>query len=572
MNKSELLTTNKRVRMLLRVSSNQQLDADGDLSVQRQILLDYIAKQPYWIVDTKEYFEGGVSGYKNSVSERDILQEALKDAKNREYDILLAYKDDRLGRRMEEVPQYIFDLKRENVDIYTVKDNCISPDNMDALEKLMLYIRYCSAEKSSADTGMRVKDTAKQLVKKGKFMGGKAPYGYRLEFSGEISKHGRALKHPVIVSSQAEIVKYIYNLYLNKEFGSQKIAKLLNEHELYKYQAPNDIWRSGTITSILTNPLYAGYTAYNRREHVGGKYITLHLDDWIIAEKPNPDLIIIDENTWQRVQEKRTLRRQKLEKTDQNRTANIIGCNNGTLSLIDILYCGYCGRKMTNGSKYNYWTIKDTGERRSSLISAYKCQGSTEGIPHAKATRYRADKIEPVIFSSLAEQLEDFVSRKDAFYHVINNNALAKKKVEEKLKKELQVLDKIKLDTKTLMESIPMALRGDTIMSLDDLKASLEINKEKEQNQLSRIEQLNNEISNYEITIHDWEEINQCIPNWHNMLLTADTATKRVLVNKLVERIEITHDVIKIYFKIKLEDFFQQPRISNGFGVPEQGL
>lgn len=113
MNKSELLTTNKRVRMLLRVSSNQQLDADGDLSVQRQILLDYIAKQPYWIVDTKEYFEGGVSGYKNSVLERDILQEALKDAKNREYDILLAYKDDRLGRRMEEVPQYIFDLKRE---------------------------------------------------------------------------------------------------------------------------------------------------------------------------------------------------------------------------------------------------------------------------------------------------------------------------------------------------------------------------------------------------------------------------------------------------------------------------
>ena len=117
-----------------------------------------------------------------------------------------------------------------------------------------------------------------------------------------------------------------------------------------------------------------------------------------------------------------------------------------------------------------------------------------------------------------------------------------------------------------------MALRGDTIMSLDDLKASLEINKEKEQNQLSRIEQLNNEISNYEITIHDWEEINQCIPNWHNMLLTADIATKRVLVNKLVERIEITHDVIKIYFKIKLQDFFQQPRISNGFGVPEQRL
>lgn len=567
MNNSESFITNKRVRMLLRVSSNQQLDADGDLGVQRQILLDYIDKHPHWIVDTKEYFEGGVSGYKNSVSERDILQEALKDAKNREYDILLAYKDDRLGRRMEEVPQYIFELKRENVDIYTVKDNCISPNSMDAIQKLMLYIRYCNAEKSSADTGMRVKDTAKQLVKKGKFMGGKAPYGYKLEFSGEISKHGRALKHPVIVSSQAEIVKYIYNLYLNKEYGSQKIAKLLNEHETYKHQAPNDVWRSGTITSILTNPLYAGYTSYNRREHVGGKYVSLHLDSWIMAERPNPDLIIIDEKTWQRAQDKRKLRRQKLQKTEQNRNANVISCNNGTLSLIDILYCGYCGRKMTNGSKYNYWTIKDTGERRSSLISAYKCQNAQEGIPHAKVMRYRADKIEPIIFSSLAEQLENFINRKEAFNHVINNNALGKKKVEAKLKNELQALEKIKLDTKTLMESIPKAIRGDTIMSLDDLKTSLEINKEKEQNQLSLIAQLKDEIANYEINIRDWEEINQCIPNWHDMLLNADTATKRVLVNKLVERIEITKEEVNIYFKIKFDDFFHQPRISDGFGV-----
>ena len=473
---------------------------------------------------------------------------------------------------MEEVPQYIFDLKRENVDIYTVKDNCISPENMDALEKLMLYIRYCNAEKSSADTGMRVKDTAKQLVKKGKFMGGKAPYGYKLEFSGEISKHGRALKHPVIVSSQAEIVRYIYNLYLNKEYGSQRIAKLLNEHETYKYQAPNDVWRSGTITSILTNPLYAGYTSYNRREHIGGKYVTLHLDDWIMAEKQNPDLIIIDENIWKRVQEKRKMRRQKIEKTEQNRNANIIRCNNGTLSLIDVLYCGYCGRKMTNGSKYNYWTIKNTCERRSTLISAYKCQDAQEGIPHAKTMRYRADKIEPIIFSSLAEQLENFINRKDAFYHVINNNALEKKKVESKIKKELQTLNKIQLDTKTLMESIPKALRGETIMSLDDLKLSLELNKEKEQTQLSLISQLKDELINYEINIHDWEEINRCIPSWYDMLLNADTATKRVLVNKLVERIEITKDEINIYFKIQLDDFFQQPRISDGFEVPEQRL
>ena len=47
----------KRVRMLLRVSSNQQLEADGDLSVQRQLVKDYIFSQSDWQLDEKEYCE-----------------------------------------------------------------------------------------------------------------------------------------------------------------------------------------------------------------------------------------------------------------------------------------------------------------------------------------------------------------------------------------------------------------------------------------------------------------------------------------------------------------------------------
>ena len=86
----------KRVRILLRVSSHQQLDADGDLGIQRQIILEDVKKHPDWMVDKKEYFEGSNSGYKNSVADRDVLQDAYKDAQNHEYDILAVYKDDRL--------------------------------------------------------------------------------------------------------------------------------------------------------------------------------------------------------------------------------------------------------------------------------------------------------------------------------------------------------------------------------------------------------------------------------------------------------------------------------------------
>ena len=44
----------KKVRILLRVSSNQQLEADGDLSVQRQLVTEYIQQHPDWKLDAKE--------------------------------------------------------------------------------------------------------------------------------------------------------------------------------------------------------------------------------------------------------------------------------------------------------------------------------------------------------------------------------------------------------------------------------------------------------------------------------------------------------------------------------------
>ena len=159
--------TKKRVRILLRVSSDQQLEANGDLSIQRKLVVEEVTKHEEWILDSKEYFEGSNSGYKNSVADRDVLQEALRDAENREYDILLAYKDDRLGRRMLEIPMYIKSLKEFGVDVYTVKDGLLTPANGDVMEMLKLAFQYGMAEKSSSDTGMRVRDTAKKLVQQG---------------------------------------------------------------------------------------------------------------------------------------------------------------------------------------------------------------------------------------------------------------------------------------------------------------------------------------------------------------------------------------------------------------------
>ena len=557
----------KRVRMLLRVSSNQQLEADGDLSVQRQLVKDYISNQPDWQLDEKEYFEGSNSGYKNAVVDRNILQEALQDAKAKEYDILVVYKDDRIGRRMWEIGAYVMSLKSFGVDIYTVKDGCISPESDDIMGQMMLALRYGNAQKSSSDTGMRVKDTAQKLVQKGKFMGGKAPYGYKLELSGEVSKHGRALHHLVVVPEQAEVVKYIYELSLHKEFGATKISKILNEHEIYKDRAPRDIWKSGTIVSILTNPVYAGYTAYKRRERVDGRYHRLDSKDWIFAEKPDTEIAIIDENMWNQVQDTRKQRADKYIKSLENQNVTVIRRNCGMLALIDVLHCGYCGRKMTNGSKYNYWTIKDTGERRTSKIAIYKCPNAWNGIPHEKTKQYRADQIEPVVFEALAEYIGKLQENEDVFTQIEENQSRQKAVKQSELDKEQSELENIQQKISVMENNIPNAMTGDYPLSLEELAGIIRKHKELEQKHKRIVEERKAELDAMKVSMDDWENIRSKIPTWQDVFWNADTTTKRVLVNKLIERIDITKDSVNIRFKINLNDFFTLPRITDGSGT-----
>lgn len=542
----------KLVRMLLRVSSNQQLEADGDLSIQRQIVKEYIESHKEWELDNKEYFEGSNSGYKNSVKDRDVLQQALQDAMNNEYDILVAYKDDRIGRRMWEIGAYVMQLKNYNVDIYTVKDGCISPENDDIMGQMMLALRYGNAQKSSSDTGMRVKDTAQKLVKSGKFMGGKAPYGYEFVFSGKISKHGRALKKLQIVEEKAEIVKYIYYLSLTKEYGSAKIAKMLNLDEYYLKLAPNDYWKAGTITSILTNPVYAGYVAYKRREHISGRYLRLNDKEWIKSDEENAEIAIIDENVWNEVQRKRKLRGKEYQKSFDDNDYNLIKKNDGILPLIDVAYCGYCGGKLTNGTKYNYWTIKDTGEKRSSKVGIYKCQNAWSGIPHNKTYSFKAEEMENVIFQEICQYLNRLLKDINLSENIENIEDKECKQLRKKLNQYQKDLAKVKNGIDVMEERIPEAITGEYALSIDELMHTIKKYKNNQQEIEQKINNLQEQINSIESSKEQIEDIKRNIPKWQEIFTNADKHTKRVLVNRIVDKIIIKKDEAHIIYKIKV--------------------
>lgn len=160
----------KKVRTLLRVSSRQQL-RDNDIPIQRAEAEQYILSRPDWQFD-KEYMEKAVSAYKNGVEDRKVLQEIMADAQKHEFDVLLTYMSDRIGRQ-EEYSFYVAALNKLGIEVWTIKDGQLKTS--DHVDKLLNYIRFWQNEGESKKTGMRVRDHQIELVKSGKFVGGKAP-------------------------------------------------------------------------------------------------------------------------------------------------------------------------------------------------------------------------------------------------------------------------------------------------------------------------------------------------------------------------------------------------------------
>ncbi|MDD7177251.1 MAG: recombinase family protein [Lachnospiraceae bacterium] len=127
----------KKVRTLLRVSSRQQLH-DDDIPIQRAEAEQFISKHADWIFD-KEYLEKGISAYHNGVEDREVLQEIMQDAKKGDFDILLAYMSDRIGRQ-EEYSFYVAELNRLGIEVWTIKDGQLKTE--EHIDKLLNYIRF----------------------------------------------------------------------------------------------------------------------------------------------------------------------------------------------------------------------------------------------------------------------------------------------------------------------------------------------------------------------------------------------------------------------------------------------
>ena len=150
----------KRAAIYVRVSTDKQT-VENQLRELRQI-----AERREWEV-VKEYQDAGISGAKGR-NGRPGLDEMLKDAQRRRFDVVMAWAIDRLGRSLIDLLGTIQALEACGVDLYLDQQ---AIDTTTPAGRLMFQITGAFAEFERSMIRQRVNAGLKRAVERGATLG-----------------------------------------------------------------------------------------------------------------------------------------------------------------------------------------------------------------------------------------------------------------------------------------------------------------------------------------------------------------------------------------------------------------
>jgi site-specific DNA recombinase len=265
-------TTRRSLRgaIYTRVSTEQGLEQDfNSLDAQREACEAYIKSQAHegWRLVRDRYDDGGYSG---GSMVRPALQNLLIDVEAR---LIVVYKVDRLTRSLADFAKLVELFDKHEVSFVSVTQSFNTTTSMG---RLTLNVLLSFAQFEREVTGERIRDKIAASKKKGMWMGGVVPLGYRVE--------DRALH---IVEAHAEIVRSLFRRYL--EAGS--VVRLKQQLNREGFRLPVRIDGAGRSTGggplsrghiykILSNPIYVGRITHKGQVHEGQHKPILSQELW----------------------------------------------------------------------------------------------------------------------------------------------------------------------------------------------------------------------------------------------------------------------------------------------------
>ncbi len=293
-----------------------------------------------------------VSG--DSIASRPKMQKLLADVETGNYAGVLVVDIDRLARG-NTIDQGIVAQTFQYTETKIITPSKVYDPNDEFDQEYFEYSLFMG-RKEYKMIKKRLNSGRIASAKEGKYCGNIPPYGYR-RYKLEREK-GYSLTPE---TDEADIVRKIFHMYTgntNERVGISAIANELNR--LHVPTRKGAEWTSSSISSILKNPVYAGYIRWNwRRNEKSFK------DGDIVTSRPRHDDYILSEGLHEPLisheifEETRQLFQDNFRSVPFNRNHEFKN------PLAGLIVCSCCGRRMMRRPNANP-KVRDT------LICVYK--------------------------------------------------------------------------------------------------------------------------------------------------------------------------------------------------------
>lgn len=295
-------------------------EQDSSLINQEEGLNDCIRKNGWVLFDT-------YSERQSSFKRRIEFQRLVKDATAKKFHVILVKSLSRFGRSIGELNTIVPQLVEKGLRFIALSEG-IDTENNDWQSKLAMYSMVYQMSSQTTSDWIRMAERAR--AKRGEFTGSFAPYGYQ--------KVGKQLLPAD--DNTPNVVKRIYDLYLQGNLGMQAIANLMTDEgipspaQTQGRKNGSSFWHMTSIRIILTNPVYVG-DLVAQRQHVSAlgssRRKRTPQEEHVVLKDNHPPMI--SRELFQAV--KNLLHRKSLRKVS------------GRPNLFSyLLFCGDCGHGM----------------------------------------------------------------------------------------------------------------------------------------------------------------------------------------------------------------------------------
>lgn len=394
------------------------LTVEEVLSKHETILKEWIKRNLGREIPQENWFKEVVSG--ETIYERTEFQKILRLIESPKIKAVLVVELQRLGRPdLEEIGKITKLFRYTNTLVITPHKtyNICDEYDRDMFEReLKRGNEYLEYQKKIMSRGRLLS------VSQGNFIGNTAPYGY----TKTVIQDGKRKCHTLAINErEADVVRMIFDMYVNQGMGRKVISNRLDE--LHIKPPKGEHWSSHSIREMLENVHYIGKVRWNRRQTVtsveDGEIIQTRpkrkYGDYLVFDGKHP--AIISEDMFER----------SLAKSGKNHRAKATTKIRNPLA--GLLWC-QCGRAMI----YRTYPSPDGSADKSS--PRLMCGGQT--YCHTGSCTY--DELIVILSNVLRQNIEEYkieaqANNEDAIkYHTQIVNTLKQRLADLETKELLQ--------------------------------------------------------------------------------------------------------------------------------------